>query len=45
MYSSFFGGSLVIEAGVKRPYMILLVVFWVIAWNNSTCEKGILIRD
>ena len=25
--------------------MILLVVFWVIAENNSTCEKDILIRD
>ena len=25
--------------------MFMMVVFWVIASNNSTCKKGILIRD
>jgi len=25
--------------------MFPMVVFWVIASNNSTCEKGTLIRD
>ena len=30
-HSSFFGGILVIKAGVERSGMIMIVVFWIIA--------------
>ena len=44
MHSSLFGGLLVTRAGVRRS-RLPGVVFWVIAENNSTCQKGLLIRE
>ena len=45
MHSSFFGGLLVIKAESGGLSVITTVVFQVIAWNDSTCKKGILISD
>ena len=42
-HSSFFGGNLSRQSWSQEMFM--LAVFWVIASSNSTCEKGILIRD
>ena len=41
MHSSFFGETLAIEAGVRRSQSDADVVFWVIAYSNSNCEKSI----
>lgn len=45
MHAPFFGGSSVIEAGIRSCRMVTAAVFWVIAWSNSACEKGLLSRD
>ena len=43
--SSFFGGSSSSKLESGELGMIMMVVYWVFAQNNSTCEQGILIRD
>lgn len=37
--ASFFGGILAVSAGVRRSRPVLLVVVWVIAWNDQRLEQ------